>query len=276
MPAALVMLDALPLTRNGKVDRRALPAPEAAGSGEAYRAPRTATEEVLAGIWAGVLGVERVGVEDGFFDLGGHSLLATQVVSRVREAFGLEVPLRMLFEAPTVAALAERIEALRRAGASAAPPIGRASRERPLPLSFAQQRLWLVHRLDPESAAYNMAGALRLRGRLDAAALRASIGELVRRHEALRTVFRERGGRARAGRPPARAAAAAPAGPARPAGRGAGARGGKARRGGGAAPVRPGAGSAAAEHAAAPGRGRPRAVLHHAPRGLATGGAWTC
>jgi len=196
VPGALVVLDALPLTRNGKVDRRVLPAPEAAVPDEAYRTPRTPVEEVLAGIWAEVLGVERVGVEDDFFALGGHSLLATQAVSRARQVFGVEVPLRTLFEAPTLEALAARIEELRSAGAPAAPPIGRVPREEGegLPLSFGQQRLWTVDRLQPGGSVYNMPSALRLRGTLDVRALARSLGELVRRHEALRTVFVERDG----------------------------------------------------------------------------------
>jgi amino acid adenylation domain-containing protein len=195
VPGALVMMDALPLTPNGKVDRRALPAPEDAVPDEAYRAPRTDVEEILAGIWAEVLGVERVGVDAGFFELGGHSLLATQVASRARQALGLEVPLRMLFEAPMLAELAGRIEELRSAGASAAPPVLRVAREgsEGLPLSFAQQRLWMVDRLQPGSPVYNMPAALRMRGTLDVPALAGSIGELARRHEALRTVFVERG-----------------------------------------------------------------------------------
>ncbi|MET0396568.1 MAG: amino acid adenylation domain-containing protein, partial [Longimicrobiaceae bacterium] len=193
VPGAVVVLERLPLNANGKVDRRGLPAPERGAEAE-YVAPRTAVEEVLAGIWAEVLGIERVGAEDGFFDLGGHSLLATQVVSRVRQAFGVEVPLRALFEAQTVGALAGRIEALRGAGTTLAPPIERVSRSEALPLSFAQQRLWVVDRLEPGSAAYNMPYALRLRGALDVAALRGSIGEVERRHEALRTTFAERDG----------------------------------------------------------------------------------
>ncbi len=194
VPGALVVLETLPLTPSGKVDRRALPAPEAVVPDGGYRAPRTAVEEVLGGIWATVLGVERVGVEDGFFDLGGHSLLATQVVSRARQAFGVEVPLRMLFEAPTLGALAGRIDELLSTGTPLAPPIERVPREGPLPLSFAQQRLWLVDRLEPGSSTYNMPAALRMRGELHPGALRAGLRELVRRHEVLRTVFQERGG----------------------------------------------------------------------------------
>ncbi|MEW5928157.1 MAG: non-ribosomal peptide synthase/polyketide synthase [Gemmatimonadota bacterium] len=193
VPGAFVLLESIPLTANGKVDRRALPAPER-GSAGAYAAPRTATEGVLAGIWAEVLRTERVGVLDNFFELGGHSLLATQVVSRVWEAFGVEVPLKALFEVPTVAGLAGRIEALRGNGAAPAPPIGRVARDEPLPLSFAQQRLWIVDRIEPGSPAYNMPVALRLRGALDQAMLRASLDALVRRHETLRTTFAERGG----------------------------------------------------------------------------------
>ncbi|HEX8271798.1 MAG TPA: amino acid adenylation domain-containing protein, partial [Longimicrobiaceae bacterium] len=191
VPAAFVHMDALPVNPNGKLDRRALPAPDLAPTGERYEAPRTPAEEVLAGIWAEVLGVERVGVEDGFFDLGGHSLLATRVVSRVRQVFGVEVPLRALFEGPTVAELAGRVEALRRAGLPTLPPVVPTGRTGPLPLSFAQERLWFLDRLEPGSAVYNIPVAWRLGGALDAAALERSLGEIVRRHEALRTVFAE-------------------------------------------------------------------------------------
>ncbi|MBV9773203.1 MAG: AMP-binding protein, partial [Gemmatimonadetes bacterium] len=192
VPGALVLLDSLPLTPNGKVDRRALPVPETAVLDEAYLAPRTTAEEILTGIWAEVLQMERVGVEDDFFALGGHSLLATRVVSRMREAFVVEVPLRALFEAPTVARLAARVDDLLRLGTGVQlPPLRPVPRDgSPLPLSFAQQRLWFIHQLEPRSPAYNMPSPLRLRGRLEVATLERALTELVRRHESLRTVFR--------------------------------------------------------------------------------------
>ncbi|HEX7240316.1 MAG TPA: amino acid adenylation domain-containing protein, partial [Longimicrobiaceae bacterium] len=192
VPAAIVVLESIPLTPNGKTDRKALPEPEWGVRGEAYVAPRTVTEEVLAGIWAEVLGVERVGVGENFFDLGGHSLLATRVVARAQAALGTEIPLRAIFEAPTVAGLAEQVEAALRAGAGVqAPPIVRVPRDgSPLPLSFAQARLWFIDQLQPGSAAYNVPVPLRVRGAVDARALAAALSELARRHEALRTVFR--------------------------------------------------------------------------------------
>ncbi|HEX2077439.1 MAG TPA: amino acid adenylation domain-containing protein, partial [Longimicrobium sp.] len=189
-PSAFVSIERLPLTPNGKLDRRALPAPVMEADEDAYVAPGTPTEEVLAAIWAEVLGRERVGAHDGFFDLGGHSLLATRVVSRVREAFGVELPLRALFEAPTVAGLAERVDAMLRGGdRSTVPPIVPVPRDGPLPLSFAQQRLWFLDRLDPGSSAYHMPYALRVRGALDVDALERTLAEIVRRHETLRTRF---------------------------------------------------------------------------------------
>jgi amino acid adenylation domain-containing protein len=191
VPSAFVSLDALPLTPNGKLDRKALPAPEYALAEETYVAPRTPAEEVLAGIWAEVLRLERVGANDNFFELGGHSLLATRVVSRVRELFGVELPLRALFEGPTVAGLAGRVEEMRRAELPVLPPVVPAGRTGPLPLSFAQERLWFIDRLDPGSATYNIPAALRLTGALDEAALERALGEIVRRHESLRTVFAE-------------------------------------------------------------------------------------
>jgi amino acid adenylation domain-containing protein/non-ribosomal peptide synthase protein (TIGR01720 family) len=198
VPAAFVALERLPLTRNGKVDRRALPAPDAgARPVRAYEAPRTPTEEVLAGVWAQVLRLERVGRDDPFFELGGHSLLATRVVSRVRQLFACELPLRALFEAPTVAGLAARIDEAVRTGStgSAVPPLVPSGLDGPAPLSFAQERLWVLDQMEPGSAAYNIPAALRLRGALDVAALERALSEIVRRHQVLRSVFRAVDGR---------------------------------------------------------------------------------
>jgi len=194
IPSSFVVLDAFPLTASGKVDRRALPAPSgtARKAGEGV-APRTPSEREVARVWAEVLGVERVGAADNFFDLGGHSLLATQVISRLRSALGIEVPLRAVFESPTVESLAAFLDA------SAAPTrqggaIPRVDRGRPMPLSFAQQRLWFIDKLEPGVAAYNIPNALRLEGDLDAAALGRALTEILRRHEALRTRFVEGSG----------------------------------------------------------------------------------
>ncbi|WP_437779129.1 amino acid adenylation domain-containing protein [Sorangium sp. So ce1097] len=196
VPPAFVFLPALPRTANGKVDRRALPAPEA-GDARSHVAPRTAAEELLAGIWAEVLGVERVSVEDSFFDLGGHSLLLTQVLSRVRRVLDVELPLRALFETPTVAAQARAVEAARRGPlAPPAPPLVAAPRGGPPPLSFAQERLWFLAALEETAASYNVPAAVRLLGPLDVARLERSFAAVVRRHEALRTTFEERDGRA--------------------------------------------------------------------------------
>ncbi|HEV2735194.1 MAG TPA: amino acid adenylation domain-containing protein, partial [Longimicrobiaceae bacterium] len=189
VPSAFVALERLPLTPNGKLDLPALPAPEWVAEEGAFMPPRTPAEEVLAAIWTEVLRAERVGVHDDFFALGGHSLLGTQVVSRVREAFGAELPLRALFEAPTLAALARRVEGLA-PGAGDAAPLLPAARGGALPLSFAQQRLWFLEQLDPGNPAYHLPAALRISGRLDTAVLERALGEVVRRHEALRTVFR--------------------------------------------------------------------------------------
>ncbi|HEV2149199.1 MAG TPA: non-ribosomal peptide synthase/polyketide synthase [Longimicrobiaceae bacterium] len=195
VPTAFVALDALPVTAHGKVDRRSLPAPVPPSAAGTHVAPRGPAEEMIAEIWADVLGVDRVGAHDDFFELGGHSLLATRAVSQVREAFGVELPLRALFEAPTVAAATERVEALLRDGAAVcAPPPTRLPRTGPLPLSFAQQRLWVIHQIDPDDSAYHVPAALSLRGALDTRALRRSLTELVRRHETLRTVFAETAG----------------------------------------------------------------------------------
>ena len=197
VPSAFVTLGALPLTPNGKVDRKALPAPayDASEAGRDFAPPATPTQEVLCGIFADLLGLARVGVHDNFFDLGGHSLLATQLMSRARAAFAVELPLRLLFESPTVAELARRVEAGLRAGAGeqapAVTPVGRAGA---LPLSFAQQRLWFLDQLEPGSAFYNVPAAVRLSGRLEAGVLARVLTEVVRRHESLRTTFAVAGG----------------------------------------------------------------------------------
>jgi amino acid adenylation domain-containing protein len=197
VPASFVVLEELPLSPSGKVDRAALPAPEATSteSRRDYVGPRTPVEEVLCGVWGEVLGVEQVGVEEDFFELGGHSLLATQVISRVREGFKVEIALRELFKQPTVRGLAASIEAAMREGHEVnSPPVLPTGRENPLPLSFAQQRLWFVDQLMPDSPFYNIPAAIRLNGLLDIDAFKRSIEELVRRHETLRTTFSERDG----------------------------------------------------------------------------------
>jgi amino acid adenylation domain-containing protein len=190
IPSAFVTLEALPLTPNGKIDRRALAQLSVNSyqlSEESFVLPRTPEEEVLAAIWADVLGIERVGVHDNFFELGGHSLLATQVMSRVRETFSVDLPLRVLFELPTIAGLCEHLLTARRE--EPLPPITPVNRDEPLPLSFAQQRLWFLAQLEGESATYNMPAALRLEGPLDQEALEQSLRELVKRHDSLHTRF---------------------------------------------------------------------------------------
>ncbi|MES1243271.1 MAG: amino acid adenylation domain-containing protein [Acidobacteriota bacterium] len=183
VPSVFVTLESLPLTRNGKVDRAALASLVREADDREMSLPRNAAEEVIAGIWAEVLDLPRVGVDEDFFSLGGHSLLATRVVSRMRSALGVDLPVRSLFEAPTVAALAERVGSAR----ELEPPIVAAPRDRDLPLSFAQQRLWFLHQLDPQSPAYHVPGILRLEGRLDVSALEGALRAIARRHESLRT-----------------------------------------------------------------------------------------
>ncbi|MCE9671221.1 non-ribosomal peptide synthase/polyketide synthase [Myxococcus stipitatus] len=194
VPSSFTELEALPLTPNGKVDRKALPEPVPEAH-EGSAAPRNGTEELLSSIWADVLRTERFGIHDRFFDLGGHSLMATQVVSRVREVFGVELPIAALFESPTVAGLAERIQTRRSLAEGEMPPpaLRAVPREGDLPLSFAQQRLWFLHQMEPQSPFYNMPVAVRLTGELQPDTVRRCLEELVRRHEGLRTTFRMSG-----------------------------------------------------------------------------------
>ncbi|UUC47540.1 non-ribosomal peptide synthase/polyketide synthase [Pseudomonas citronellolis] len=193
VPAQWVFLAELPLTPNGKVDRKALPQPEAVLAQAAFSAPLGELEETLAAIWSELLGVQRIGREDHFFDLGGHSLLVAQVVSRVRRRLGVQAPLRLLFEQPTLAGFAAALGGLapqaearipRRSGEAAA-------------LSFAQERQWFLWQLEPDNPAYNIPLALRLRGELDVAALQAALDDLLLRHESLRSTFDEVGGEPR-------------------------------------------------------------------------------
>jgi hypothetical protein len=184
VPAAFVALDALPLTPNGKLDRKALPVP-AVEAGSTSRPPRTAREEVLCRLYAEVLGVATVGIDDSFFDLGGHSLLVTRLISRVRATLGVELAIRTLFETPTVAGLAAAVD---RAD-TARPALTAGPRPQRVPLSFAQRRLWFLHELEGPSATYNIPLVLRLDGPLDTDALAAAIGDVVDRHEPLHTVI---------------------------------------------------------------------------------------
>ena len=192
IPSHFVLLDEFPLTPNGKVDRNALPAPNAGRAAPAgvYIPPRNAIEEAVAAAFGDVLGRPRVGARDDFFDLGGHSLMAAQLLARLRDAFGVEVPLKDLFENSNVAALSHRVEdALRSQRGEAVPAIEKADRTAALPASFAQQRLWFLDQLEPNQATYNLPIAVRLRGALDREIMGRAFNELAQRHESLRTTF---------------------------------------------------------------------------------------
>ncbi|HRI64753.1 MAG TPA: amino acid adenylation domain-containing protein [Polyangium sp.] len=196
VPSAFVMLDALPLTTSGKVDRKNLPAPERLvnEANPSFVAPRTAVEQIVADAFALVLRTEQIGIHDDFFALGGHSLHATQLVSRLRSMLDVEVPLRAVFESPTVVAFSETVSALQQAPLiDRAKSIIRVSRDAPLPLSFAQQRLWFLEQMDPGRPTYNIFTASLVVGALDLSALHRAFGEIVRRHEAFRTAFERRG-----------------------------------------------------------------------------------
>nr|WP_237720585.1 non-ribosomal peptide synthetase [Rhodococcus opacus] len=190
VPDAFVVLDALPLTVNGKLDRKALPDPVFEAT--VFRAPATPVEEIVASVFADLLGVERVGADDDFFALGGNSLIATQLVSRIGAALDARVSVRVVFEAPSVAALAARVE--EHVGAGGGVPLVAQERPEQIPLSLAQQRMWFLNRFDPGSAVNNIPVAIRLSGALDVSALRAAVADLIGRHESLRTVYPETDG----------------------------------------------------------------------------------
>jgi amino acid adenylation domain-containing protein len=197
IPSAFVVLETLPLSPNGKVEPAALPAPGAdrPGANAVWVAPRGPIEEEVASVWGAILGRDRIGAHDNFFDLGGHSLLATQVISRLRDALDVELPLRELFEAPTVAELAGRIEAARPDGAQrAGTPIEPTPRVGPVPLSFSQEALWFLDQLAPGQPTFNVHAAVRITGPLDQGVLERSLSAMVRRHESLRTTFVAIGG----------------------------------------------------------------------------------
>jgi hypothetical protein len=191
MPSAIIVLPKLPLNANGKVDRQALPKPGEIKAGEKeFIAPRTPSEEIVAAVWNEVLKREEISVEADFFEIGGHSLLATQIASRLREHFNAPVPVRALFESPSIAQLAARLDNARREEQGILPPaIKPVRRERDLPLSFAQERLWVLDQMEPNNPLYNVPRSLRMNGRLNVDALQRAINEIVRRHESQRTTF---------------------------------------------------------------------------------------
>ena len=197
VPNIFIALPELPLTPNGKIDRKALPAPEPAQTVSGHDALQTPTQEMLAGIWCEVLGITEVGANDNFFDLGGHSLLATQISSRLREVFQIELPLRKVFETPVVSELAQLIDQTQRERSGLeSPPLTRVSRERELPLSFAQQRLWFLYQMAPQNSFYNISASVRLNGAVNVPVLEQTLNEMLRRHESLRTKFAMQNGHA--------------------------------------------------------------------------------
>lgn len=192
IPSWYVMLESIPMTPNGKIDRRRLPEPDRTGEADqaGFRAPRTPVEQGLTEIWQQVLGISRVSLDDSFFDLGGHSLLAAQLVSRVREVFQIEFPLRDLFTYPTLTAMASQIDRLiAESSGQVAEPVRPVFDGTPVPLSFAQQRLWFLEQLSPGNLFYNLPMAVRMKGQLNAEALETTLNEIVRRHASLRTRF---------------------------------------------------------------------------------------
>ncbi|BAY05184.1 amino acid adenylation domain-containing protein [Anabaena cylindrica PCC 7122] len=189
IPSAFVVLESFPLTTNGKIDCRSLPAPNFADSGSNYVAPRTPTEEIIAHIWSQVLKIETIGIDDNFFELGGHSLLATQVISRIRQSFNLEIPLYLLFEFPTIAQISEQIGITKQTDDVLVAAITPRQQQENLPLSFAQQRLWFLDKLKPNSSAYNIAYRLKILGSLNINILEQSLYEIIQRHEILQTNF---------------------------------------------------------------------------------------
>ena len=200
IPASFTTLAAFPMTPNGKVDRQGLPEPttDDPAAAEAYLPPRGPIEEGIAQLWSELLGRPRVGIQDNLFEIGGHSLLATQVLARVRDLYGVETSLRDFLERPTVAWLSQHVEEQLREGAGLqTPPIVPVPRAGSAPASFAQQRLWFLDQLDPDSPVYNMPVEVSLVGELDVAALHRVLNEIVRRHEVLRTTFAAADGRPR-------------------------------------------------------------------------------
>ena len=198
LPAPIIVLEQLPLSPNGKLDRQALPAPDLTRPelDTPFIPPVTPMEEMLAGIWTDVLGIQHIGRNDNFFELGGHSLLVTQTISRIRQAFQVEIPLNYLFEAPTIADLAQMItRASTDEQETTLYAIQPVSRDQLLPLTFAQERVWFMHQLYPESRAYYFRTILRLHGRVDVGLLEQTFSEIVRRHEIFRTTFHEVDGR---------------------------------------------------------------------------------